>query len=113
MTGWTLVARSLRFYWRSHLGVLLGAILATAILVGALAVGDSVRYSLREMALARLAGVHLALLGGSRFFRAELASELISELNAPTSPMILLRGTAVRGGGEARTGGVQVVGIEE
>ena len=35
MTWGSLVARSLRFYWRSHLGVLLGATFAVAILVGA------------------------------------------------------------------------------
>ncbi len=61
MKAGTLVARSLRFHWRSHLGVLLGATLATAILVGALAVGDSVRESLRGMALARLGNVQFAL----------------------------------------------------
>jgi len=35
MTLRTLVARSLRFHWRAHLGVLLGATVSTAILVGA------------------------------------------------------------------------------
>ena len=63
MSHWMLVARSLRFHWRAHLGVLLGATVSTAILVGALAVGDSVRYSLRSLALARLGGIHLALSG--------------------------------------------------
>jgi ABC-type antimicrobial peptide transport system permease subunit len=113
MTGWTLVARSLRFHWRAHLGVLLGGILGTAILVGALAVGDSVRESLRGMALARLGTVSLALNGGSRFFRAELAEDLSAELKAPVAPVILLRGTAASGGGDARAGRVQVVGVTD
>lgn len=111
MTGWTLVARSLRFYWRSHLGILLGAILATAILVGALAVGDSVRYSLRELALTRLQGIHLALQAPDRFFRDQLASDLQGDLGAPVAPVVLLRGTAA--GDEARVGGVQVLGVDE
>jgi len=111
MTGWTLVSRSLRFYWRSHLGMLLGAILATAILVGALAVGDSVRYSLHELALARLQGIHLALHAPDRFFRTQLADDLKADLDAPVAPVILLRGTAA--GDEARVGGVQVIGIDE
>src|SRR5438034_8409418 len=91
---WTLVTRSLRFYWRAHLGVLLGATVGTAILVGALAVGDSVRHSLRSLALARLGGIHLALSGQNRFFRAALADDLASELDAPVAPILLLRGTA-------------------
>ncbi|MCS6777778.1 MAG: FtsX-like permease family protein [Chloroherpetonaceae bacterium] len=115
MTTVRLVLQSLRFYWRSHLGVFLGATLATAILAGALAVGDSVRYSLREMALARLGSVHLALNSQSRFFRAALAERLQEDLRAPVAPAILLRGTAVgqpRQGEGARAGQVQVVGVD-
>ena len=59
----TLVARSLRFHWRSHLGVVLGTAVATTVLVGALVVGDSVRYSLRSLALRRLGSVAVALTG--------------------------------------------------
>jgi hypothetical protein len=36
----TLILRSLRFHARSHLGTLLGATIGSAILIGALAVGD-------------------------------------------------------------------------
>jgi ABC-type antimicrobial peptide transport system permease subunit len=113
MTFRTLVLSSLRFHWRSLLGVLVGAALGTAILVGALAVGDSVRYSLREMALARLGNVHLALQGQSRFFRQELARDLAEELKAPVAPAVVVRGTASAEGGEARAGRVQIVGAGE
>src|SRR5215831_6610857 len=109
MTGGTLAARSLRFHWRAHLGVLLGATLSTAILVGALAVGDSVRESLRGMALARIGNVQLALNSQNRFFRLDLADAISSELRAPVAPVILLRGTA--GNGDLRAGRVQVVGV--
>jgi putative ABC transport system permease protein len=43
----TLARRSLRHYFRAHLGVLAGATLAAAVLIGALAVGDSVKGSLK------------------------------------------------------------------
>ncbi|MES2465025.1 MAG: hypothetical protein V4671_31050, partial [Armatimonadota bacterium] len=76
MTVWRLILRSLQFYRRTQASVLLGAILSTAILTGALAVGDSVRYSLRAMALSRLGDVRLALHQPDRFFRAALADEL-------------------------------------
>src|SRR5438552_6952998 len=117
MTGLSLVRRSLLFHWRAHLGVLLGATVGTAILVGALAVGDSVRYSLREMALSRLGSTNLALVGGSRFFRAELADQIAAELKTPVAPIILLNGTATgrkqSGGEDIRAGRVQVVGVDE
>ncbi|MFN3649805.1 MAG: FtsX-like permease family protein [Armatimonadota bacterium] len=112
MTFRTLVLRGLRFHWRSHLGVLLGAILSTAILVGALAVGDSVRHSLTELALSRIGGVSQVLAGGDRFFRAVLADELSAELGATPAPVVLLRGTA-SGEGERRAAQVQVAGVDE
>src|SRR5437899_12962125 len=83
MTLFTLVRRSLRFHARSHLGVLLGAIVGSAALVGALVVGDSVRGSLRDMALLRLGNVDLALSGGDRIFRDELANDLAIARVAP------------------------------
>src|ERR1035437_1641658 len=54
MTFWTLIRRSLRFHARAHLGVVLGAAIGRAALIGALVVGDSVRGSLRQRALDRI-----------------------------------------------------------
>src|SRR5688500_3648246 len=120
MTGWRLVLRSLRFHRRAHLSVLLGAMLSTAILAGALAVGDSVRYSLRQMALSRLGNIHLALHSPARVSRTELAHEVSPALgNAPAAPNILLRGTVAGepredgSGGYERAGNVQVLGVAD
>ncbi len=66
MTLRTLISRSLRFHWRGHLGVLLGAAVGSAALIGALVVGDSVRLSLRELALQRLGNVAYAMETGDR-----------------------------------------------
>lgn len=108
-----LVWRSLSYYWRAHLGTLLGAILAAAILTGALAVGDSVRYSLRQKALARIGKVTLALTSPGRFFRASLADGLASDLKAPIAPIVLLPAAATDSNGELRAGGVQALGVDE
>src|SRR5262245_20531063 len=66
--------RSLRFHWRGHLGVFLGAAIGSAALIGALVVGDSVRLSLRQMALQRLGNIHFAMETGDRLFQSRLAS---------------------------------------
>ena len=50
MNRFTLILRSLAFHWRVQLAAGLAAALGTAVLVGALLVGDSVRYSLKTMA---------------------------------------------------------------
>ena len=108
MSFWTLVIRSLRYHARSHLGVLLGAIVGSTALVGALVVGDSVRGSLREMALLRLGNVDAALAGGDRFFRDQLADEITN-----CAPVLQLAGTAATSDGAARANRVQILGIDE
>ncbi len=107
----SLVSRGLRFYWRTHLGVAAGAAVAAAVLVGALVVGDSVRGSLRAMALARLGQTRLALSSHDRFFRAELAEELAGEMGA-VAPVLRLEGMAVSDAG-ARANGMQLLGVDE
>lgn len=59
----TLVVRSLKFYWRTNLAVLLGVIAGTAVIAGAFITGDSVRDSLRRMSLERLGRIDFALHG--------------------------------------------------
>ena len=113
MTIPKLIFRSLQFYWRAHLGVLLGTILACAILTGALVVGDSVRFSLKQLTLARLGQTTLALTSGDRFFRADLAQELASQLHAPIAPLLMLRGSVTIPEGTRRANEVQVLGVDE
>ena len=89
MTRRRLLLRSLRFHWRSHVGVVLGVAVAAAALVGALVVGDSVRGTLRQRALERLAGAGAALEGGDRFFTVALA-QCFGDVLHPTNPAPML-----------------------
>ena len=52
-----LAVKSLRLRWASSLAIVLGVAIGTAVIVGALVVGDSVRGSLRDLALHRLGDV--------------------------------------------------------
>src|SRR5436309_2350929 len=78
MTISKLIYRGLIFHARSHLGVVLGAAVGSAVLTGALVVGDSVRGTLRDFALARLGAAEFALALGDRFFRDRLGEDLQS-----------------------------------
>src|SRR5437879_4319325 len=102
MTTFTLIRRSLRFHARAHLGALLGAAVGSAVLVGALIVGDSVRGSLREMALRRLGDVDFALASGDHLFRDQLSRDLASKLDDRTAAALQLTGTAANADGSAR-----------
>lgn len=104
--------RGLIHHARVHLAVVLGAAVATAVLTGALLVGDSVRGSLRDLVLDRLGSIDQALLS-QRFFREQLADDL--EQAAPavrTAPAILLQGSAVHADTGARASGIQVLGVD-
>src|SRR5207247_7329485 len=90
MTFSHLLLRNLFFHWRGNLAVLLGVAVGTAVLTGALLVGDSLRGSLRDLALKQLGWVRQALVS-CRFFREDLANELGAE---EVSPTLLLRGSA-------------------
>ena len=109
MNALTIVRQSIRFYWRPHLGVILGAAVATMVLTGSLLVGDSVKATLRRQAEARIGKVESVAVSGDRFFRAGIAKAIGGE----TSPVLLLRGSVAAADGSARANHVQVLGVDD
>ncbi|MCI0338290.1 MAG: FtsX-like permease family protein [Acidobacteria bacterium] len=112
-----LIKNSLWHYWRTNLAVILGVATAVAVLAGALLVGDSVRASLRDLALARLGKTDLVI-NSSGFFREQLAADLQSpdqfaENFRGACPLIVLEGVVTRDENKARAGNVQVYGVDE
>jgi ABC-type lipoprotein release transport system permease subunit len=116
------VLRSLIHYWRLHLAVLLGAAVTATVLTGSLAVGDSMRASLRRLWLERLGDVELAVVA-PRFFRAQLAGETARRLppgatagaarGVTVAPLVVLRGTAVHAALGRRAARIAIVGVDE
>jgi ABC-type antimicrobial peptide transport system permease subunit len=113
MTLTRLAFQSLRFYWRTQLGVLLGATLAAAILIGALAVGDSVRHTLELQALARIGKTEFSLVTQDRFFREQLARELAAEMKTQVAPLLVAQATISTPDNKHRANNVQVVGVDK
>jgi putative ABC transport system permease protein len=108
MADVSLIRSNLRFYARSHLGTLLGVTVAGAILVGALAMGDCVRESLRDLALARIGRTTFVMGSGDRFFRSALDDEM------PQAAAVLqLPGTAATPDDSARANHVQILGVDK
>ena len=138
MTLRTLIGRSLRFHWRSHLGVVLGAAIGSAALIGALVVGDSVKGSLQERNLERLGHGSWLLFTSDRFFREELPMRVRCQGNVmamtgafklyqkstrqlpicinpnfPERSMLLLNGTVARQDASQRLNQVQIIGVSD
>jgi putative ABC transport system permease protein len=115
-----LIFRSLRFYARSHVGSLLGVAVAGTVLVGALAVGDCMRESLREMGLARLGNITFALPGKDRLFRDALADDMWpagvptaqNPAAARAAPVLQLPGIAANADGSRRANHAQILGVD-
>jgi ABC-type antimicrobial peptide transport system permease subunit len=91
MTFGRLLLRNLFYHWRGNSAVLLGVAVGTAVLTGALLVGDSLRGSLSDLTRQQLGWVDHSLVTG-RFIRQELAGQLQAER---ISPAILLQSSAI------------------
>src|ERR1700675_1566819 len=103
----TLLARNLTWFWRTNLAVLLGVATATAVLAGALLVGDSVRASLRDLVLSRLGNTE-SVVSSQGFFRERLAQEI-----GPACPIIVVDGVVAHERSGRRGTRVQVYGVDE
>ena len=89
-----LLLRNLQFHFRTNLPVLLGCIVCSSVLTGALLVGDSMRGSLRAMTLERLGAVEQVSVS-SQFFPSDLAARMQKASSGDRSvvPLILVKGT--------------------
>ncbi|MBN1290637.1 MAG: FtsX-like permease family protein [Candidatus Latescibacteria bacterium] len=85
---------------------------STAILVGALIIGDSIRFSLRQIVFDRLGNTQFALTSGDRFFRTNVADKLSEQLQTPVAPLLQTKGIVIVGGGQKRVNNVQIVGFD-
>src|SRR5688572_24610593 len=113
MTKLRLLLRNVRYFRWSNLAVLAGMAVATAVLTGALMVGDSVRGSLRALAVQRLGPVDHALVG-TRFFSESLPERVAgTDSRFRAVPGLIVRGAASDESGERRTAGVQIAALGE
>ena len=117
MSLFRLLLASLAYHWRMHAAVGLGVAAGTAVLTGALLVGDSMRGSLRHLTLDRLGRIDQALVA-DRFFRGQLAAELAAQPEFPEQsaavPAILLQVCMESSDGEvaARANRVHLLGCD-
>ncbi len=113
-----LVIASIVHHRRAHIGTALAAAVACAALTGALLVGDSVRGTLRSLAVERLGGVDQVLVA-ERPFTVGLAAALaarprVAEAFRATAPALLLRGSAAAARPEGTgpfIGAVKAIGL--
>ncbi|MCG8598886.1 MAG: FtsX-like permease family protein [Verrucomicrobiales bacterium] len=115
MTTFRLISQSLFHYRWINLSVLAGVALTSAILSGALVVGDSVKESLRQNAEARLSNMGPVFVGGERYVTNRLADRVGKALGGETAvaPVLQIEGTASNRAGGKRVNKVQILGVDD
>ncbi|HEX6216412.1 MAG TPA: ABC transporter permease, partial [Vicinamibacterales bacterium] len=113
MTLARLAFRSAAYHWRTNLAVVLGVAAAVAVLGGALLVGDSVRGSLRDIALGRLGRTDQAL-ASTGFFTGDVVERLRARApDASVTPLIVANAFVTHEPSGRRAGTVVVYGVDE
>ncbi len=113
MSIFSLIFSSLRHHYRAHLAVAMGVVVATATLAGAMIVGDSMRDSLRNVAIGRLGPVTHAMTS-TRFFSDSLIDTLRGQENfdklfSSGFSAILMPGGIANADSGARANRIQIV----
>jgi ABC-type antimicrobial peptide transport system permease subunit len=113
-----LVKRSLSYYWRTNLVVVLGVAVAVAVLAGALLVGDSVRASLRDLVIQRLGQTSFVVTSNS-FVRDQLAADIQNDPEFASAgfltacPLISLQGAITHEASKRVASTVKVYGVDD
>ena len=113
MTRFKLIFNNFRYYLKANLLVATGVAISTAVLTGALIIGDSVTFSLEQSAFYRLGTTTHLVSTVDRYFRSQLAGELAAKGGFEVAPALILEGMAVADGGEERVNKVQITGVDD
>jgi putative ABC transport system permease protein len=109
----TYIAASLRHFRRIHAAVAAGVAVTTAVITGALLVGDSMRGSLRDLAVGSLGRIDEVLIAEHPFRESGL---LADDVQASAAPLLLTQGSALfrADDGEVRRAAqLQVLGVND
>jgi ABC-type lipoprotein release transport system permease subunit len=107
-----LIVRSAAHYWRTNLAVTLGVAAAVSVLGGALVVGDSVRGSLRDLAVSRIGRTTHAI-ASPGYFREALAQELAAGGAVAAAPLISTQGFVTHEPSGRRASAVLIYGVDD
>lgn len=112
MTFLSLLKRNLFFYWKRNLAIAFGVAVCAAVIIGALMVGDSIKYNLNKIVSLRLGAITHSITAGDRFFTEDLAHRYAQQIHSSVSPLLLLDGIAINNEDNKHVNKIQIVGID-
>lgn len=108
-----LILRNILFFKRLHLLTALGIAVATAVLIGALIIGDSVKFSLYKIKEQRLGKIEWTIFANGRYFNVALADSIREKLKRKVSPAILTEAICINPDNNNRINRIQLTGIDD
>jgi putative ABC transport system permease protein len=108
-----LIKNNLCFYRGISVGIFLAGAVATAVLTGAMLVGDSVNQSLKMIAESRLGETEFALQTYNKPFSEGLALKLSKGLETKSAGLLKVKGMIATSDGAKRVNKVEVIGVDE
>ena len=112
MNRFRFVIKSFTHFKKQHLAVFFATLISTAVLTGALIVGDSVKYSFKKLVDTRLGKIEYAMISGNRFVSSELSVKSSKDFKLPTASVIMLQGIAINSDKQKRLNKVQILGVD-
>ena len=110
MTVFQYIKRSISYYRKQNLALFVGAMISTAVLAGALIVGDSVRNSLTDLTRKRLGEIDHILDAGDRFLTADLGEKFQKHFHSTS--LLKLNGLLRNPDTDLQIHKVEVLGID-
>lgn len=112
MRPFRLILRTITHYPCSGLATAAGMAIATAVIIGALIVGDSLTRSLEKIVTYRLGNTTHTLTAGERLFTQSLANKLNESTSITTAPVLKSEAILTVQGSDLRFNNVQVWGVD-
>lgn len=106
------ILKSLWYFRKQNLALLAGTIISTAVMTGALIIGDSVKFSLEKLVEKRLGNAKFVLQTGDRFVSKGLANSIAKSLNIGTTSLLSLESIVINPEENTRINSVIVNGID-
>jgi ABC-type lipoprotein release transport system permease subunit len=108
-----LIIQTYKYYFKGNFLAALGVAICTAVVTGALIIGDSLSHSLNKSTDYRLGNISHIISAGNRFFTQELAHKIDSIYPTSVTPVLKLDALGSSEGGEKRINKIQLWGIDE
>jgi putative ABC transport system permease protein len=112
MTSFQLISRTLKHYLAGNLATAGGIAIATAVICGALIIGDSLKISLAQIVDQRLGGITHTITAGDRIFTQTLGEQTGDGNQVITAPVLKTEAVASIQGSNIRVNQLQVWGID-